>query len=280
MNRMFDYLAIGLATLALAPTAFDVQAGGILQRPGTVKPGDPWQQPPFDFNFGNHVDTHVQLRLREDRHGNPKQLWGSFYIIFTENDGVTRIGTDPVSGLPIARHPRGAEHNERCGIDPITCYVGWYLDAVPGAAKFLYHSGVNGDDHPVWMVNRAEEYDPNDLTSPTSSPGMVIPQPGAYSHFHWITTGSNVINHTLDPRAGSVPPECDKNDAAQLQDQDPTAANKVCQGWFLQIKAVRNFALEHGGELIPVHVGIDLRSHLNMVTNYDQTPVVDITGTR
>ena len=279
MNRFFYYLTIGFATLALTLSAFETQAKGRPQRPGDVGPGDSWQQPPFDFHFGNHVDTHVQLKLKEDQDGKPIQLWGSFYIIFTENDGMTPIGTDSVSGLPIARHPRGANHNEVCGIDPITCYVGWYIDAVPGAAKFLYHSGVNGDDHPVWMVNRAEEYDPLTLL-PTSTPGMLIPQPGAYSHFHWIASDSD------DPRAIDVSAACDKDDAGQLEDadglNDPTAVNEVCQGWFLEIKAVYDggFALEHGGEHIPVYVGTDLRSHLNMVTNYDETPVLAITPTR
>ena len=134
----------------------------------------------------------------------------------------------------------------------------------PGAAKFLYHDGVNGDDHAVWMVNRAEE-----ATAPTA--GMVIPQPGSYTHFHWITATST------DPRADSVPAECDKNNAGDLEGA-PSAVDMVCDGWFLQIKAVRHFAFEHGGELTPVRPGIDNRSHLNLVTNFSNT--VAITSTR
>jgi hypothetical protein len=126
---------------------------------------------------------------------------------------------------------------------------------------------VNGNDHPVWMVNRAEE-------ASAPAPGMVIPQPGYYSHYHWITTGST------DPRASSVPPECNKANAGQLQDEVPTAVNEICAGWFLQLDAVREFAFQHGNELIPVYLGEDLRTHLNMVTNYDETPVVTITETR
>ena len=75
--------------------------------------------------------------------------------------------------------------------DPISCVVGWDMDGQPGAAKFLYHDGVNGNDHPVWMVNRAEE-------AGAPAPGMVIPQPGYYSHYHWITTTNTI------PRPGGV----------------------------------------------------------------------------
>jgi len=208
--------------------------------------------------FGNHIDTHVQLRMQK-KMGTPESLQGSFYIIFTGE-------VDAASGLPIAHHPRGLSdtHDERCGVT-VDCYVGWYIDAVPGAAKFLYHSGVNGDDHPVWMVNRAEE---------ASAPavGMVIPQPGYNSHFHWITTGST------DPRAGNVSDACDKANAGQLQNNGPTAVNEICEGWFLQLRAVRDFAFQHGGELIPVHQGEDLRTHLNLVTNYSSETGPDGSG--
>ena len=178
------------------------------------------------------------------------------------------LGTDPVLGLPIARHPRGKnnDHDEACGVSPnIVCVVGWYMDGMPGAAKFVSHNGVNGDDHPLWLVNRAEEG-----TAP--APGMVIPQPGSFTHFHWITTGST------DPRAASVPAECDKQNAGQLQDTAPSAVDMVCDGWFLQIQAVREFAFEHGGEFIPIHQGMDNRSHLNLLTNFNNDIV--ITSTR
>jgi hypothetical protein len=207
------------------------------------------------------MDTHVQLKL-DVENGEPEELWGSMYVIEVNPPAI-----DPVSGLRVMRHPRGASHNEVCGVDAITCEIGWYVDAVPGAMKFLYHSGVNGDDHAVWMVNRAEE-------ASAPAPGMVIPQPFIPSHAHWISAGSD------DPRAGSVSAACDKNNAGQLEDTAPTAANEVCQGWFLELKAVQSFAFQHGGEVIPIHPGEDLRSHLNIVTNYDQTPEATITETR
>ena len=165
---------------------------------------------------------------------------GFLYIISTG-------GTDSVSGLPIYRHPSG----EECGFGKNECEVGWKIKAVPGAAKFLYHSGVNVEDHPVWMVNRVD-----------------IPQPGSYTHFHWITTDSE------DPRA--VPEECNVKTAGDLKNY---AENVVCPGWFLEIKAdKKKFAFQHGNEVVPVRKGIDNATHLNLVTNYEE--VWGITMTR
>lgn len=236
----------------------------LLSSVSVVQAGNDFHDKPFDFLFGNHIDTHQQTRLKVNKHTDePKSLFGKFYVIFTG-------GTDPESGLPIARHPRGAANNEVCGVD-VDCVVGWKMRGLPGAAKFVSHLGVNGDDHPVWLVNRAEE-----LLAP--EPRMVIPQPGSFTHFHWITTSSS------DPRKGTVSAACDKSNAGKLESADgannPTAVNEVCQGWFLEIKAVRKFAFKHGGEIIPVRPGIDNRSHLNIVTNYENSTVKPITTTR
>ena len=231
---------------------------------GVVQAGNNFHGAPFDFLFGNHIDTHQETNLKLDKNGDPGSLFGKFYIIFTGD-------IDAASGLPIARHPRGAgEHNEECGVD-VDCIVGWEMRGLPGAAKFVSHAGVNGDDHPVWLVNRAEE-------ALAPAPGMVTPQPGSYTHFHWITTTST------DPRASAASAACDKSNAGKLESADgmnnPTAVNEVCQGWFLQIKVVRTFAFEHGGEKIPLRPGLDNRSHLNIVTNYENDTVVPITTTR
>lgn len=258
-------IIISLMALALALSATMVQAAW----PGDVYPGDAFHAAPFDFLFGNHIDTHIQLNLKTKKDGSPKRLKGSFYIIFTDDLGES-LGIDQVSGLPIARHPRGTneDHDETCGVSPnIVCVVGWHMRGLPGAAKFISHDGINGDDHPIWMVNRAEE-------ASAPAPGMVIPQPGSYTHAHWITRTST------DPRYSDVLDPCNKQKAGQLEDQDPTAVNEVCQGWFLQITAKRNFAFKHGGEIIPVRRGVDNRSHLNTVTNYRSPPLVPITQTR
>jgi hypothetical protein len=66
----------------------------------------------------------------------------------------------------------------------------------------------------------------------------------------------------------------------QLKKQEPTAADLVCKGWFLEIHAVTDFAIQQGSEIIPIHKGEDIRSHLNIVTNFYATPEAPITETR
>lgn len=204
--------------------------------------GKPLHGAPFDFLFGNHIDTHQETKLKLTKSGDPEQLSGRFYIIFTGE-------TDPISGLPVARHPRGAAHSEECGVDDVDCIVGWQLRGLPAEAKFLFHHGVNGNDHPVWLLNRVD-----------------IPQPGSFTHYHWITQTSN------DPRWPTVPGECNQQNASQLEAGG--AANFICPGWLLQLKAARTFAFEHGGEKVPVRPGMDNATHLNLLTNYNSVPAI------
>ena len=110
---------------------------------------------PWSYNFDNHIDEHQSSVIK--RNG---LLKGVLYIVYTGE-------VDPESGLPIARHPRGAEQGEECGVNGVRGIVGWRLKGEPGAATFIYHSGVNGNDHPVWLTNRVN-----------------IPTPGVFNHFH------------------------------------------------------------------------------------------------
>jgi hypothetical protein len=115
----------------------------------------------------------------------------------------------------------------------------------------LLFRGGSGNNHPVWLVNRVD-----------------IPQKGSYTHFHWITTGST------DPRAVTVPWQCDVKTAGELENN---AEDIVCPGWFLEIKADDKFAFEHGNEVVPVRKGIDNATHLNLVTNYKADLEIDPT---
>jgi hypothetical protein len=184
------------------------------------------------FLFGNHVDGHQVTRLVVSRGGEPVLLTGALLIVFTGE-------TDPASGLRIARHPH---HDEVCAT-AVDCVVGWLIAARPGLAEFLHHTGVNGEDHPVWLLNR-----------------RTVPQPGSFTHFHWISADST------DPRAGRVPAPCDQDTPEGLEAAGATGT--MCPGWLLQLTAIRAFAFEHGGEVIPVRPGTDDATHLNIVTNY------------
>lgn len=101
---------------------------------------------PFDFLFGNHIDSHQQSKVI-----NKGKLQGFFYIRFT--------GEFTEDGYPIAEHAN-------CNEAPDECLAGWVWHGLPVEAKYLGHLH---DGHPTWCV------DPADLPS----------QPG-YSHFHWL----------------------------------------------------------------------------------------------
>jgi hypothetical protein len=121
---------------------------------------------------------------------------------------------------------RVASHAD-CDMAP-DCTVGWTLDARPASATLVLQPM---HDHPVFLMPRAD-----------------IAQPGAYAHFHW--TGMDM------PQVG-VP----------------------AAGYLLQLNAVNRFCFIHheadmasdaascrdnGG--VPVERGIDIATHLNLIT--------------
>jgi hypothetical protein len=69
---------------------------------------------------------------------------------------------------------------------------------------FLSRSGVNGDDHPVWMMRKRND----------------IPQPGSFTRYHWSTALSS------DVRAGTVPVSCDVAMAGQPEGASSTATRR------------------------------------------------------
>lgn len=205
---------------------------------------------PYTFLFGNHIDTHQETRLGSD--GN---LEGFFYVFWDE--------TESVEGLPVAKHCTKPEHYAA------GCFAAWNIDAMPCIeevngckATFLYHN----DDHPVWLVG--PRTDPDGVLRGTRAD---IPQPGSFTHMHWLTEGTE---HEGDFLASSleeveaffgvditVPPECNVSMASAL------TPGVVCPGYFLQIRATETFTFHHGGENIPVAPGLDNRTHLNLVTS-------------
>lgn len=119
----------------------------------------PWRDhaPPFDFLFGNHIDTHQQGKLT----GN-EDYRGFFYIKYT--------GTETIEGVPDATH-------ENCANNPGNCIVGWRLKGVPVTAEYLGHPA---GEHPSWCV------DPTDL-----------PKETGYSHFHWLNVSDHASGLTV-----------------------------------------------------------------------------------
>lgn len=183
-----------------------------LSGPGVAAAADlyPWRNhaAPFNFLFENEIDTHQQTRQTQDR-----TLFGFFYIQFT--------------GVVTKDLYRVATHVD-CNAATSDCTVGWALNGKAVRAKFLYQVE---DDHPVFLVKRAD-----------------IPQPGAFSHFHWL--------------------------------EDIPALGAIADGYLLQLTAVDKFCfIHHGAESatsaktcqsnggVNVDPGADIATHLNIVTS-------------
>ena len=169
----------------------------------------PWRNHVAPFPFLFGNDIDTHQQTQLKKDGS---LSGYFYIHFT--------GIVTKDGYPVATH---------VDCNATFCTVGWTLDGEPGAATFVYQVD---DDHPVFLVSRAD-----------------IPQPGAYAHFHWLS---------------SMP-----------------AAGVVASGYLLQLTAVDTFCFIHHGADgaltsntcrenggIAVNRGIDIATHLNIVPSF------------
>ena len=229
---------------------------------------------PYTFLFGNHIDTHLETKLEVD--GKDKgNLEGFFYVFFDQDgDGAPEFTE---GGLPIARHCTMPEHYDRC-------QVAWVVEAKPCikevngcTAMFLYHQ----HDHPVWLVGPQLRMAMGDAF--LGGTRAEIPQPGAPSHFHWLTEGSENSHGNGLPSGLAeleaaydvdieVPEECNVAMAGQL------TSGVVCPGYFMELTVIQPepFAFHHGGEDIPLERGTDLRSHLNFVTSYVAVDTLDL----
>jgi hypothetical protein len=167
----------------------------------------PWRNhaAPYPFLFGNDFDTHQQSSLRVDG-----SLRGFLYVRYT--------GVVTADGYPVAGHVN-------CNAMPGECVVGWMMEGKLAHAMFSHHPM---HDHPMFTMPRAD-----------------IPQPGAYSHFHW--TGMAMPHHHA-------------------------------RGYVLQLTAKNRFCFVHHGAEgamggatcsanggVPVVPGIDIATHLNII---------------
>ena len=168
----------------------------------------------FVFNGGADIDTHQQTLLNNST----KELSGFLYIQFT--------GAVSKDGYRVASHVD-------CNATGAACTVGWQVRGQHITATLVYHVEP---DHPTWLVDRD-----------------AIPQPGAYSHFHW-------------------------SDSA-----DPPIVGSTHEGYLLQLDAADTFCFVHGDAAsfdsrltcendanggVIVRPGIDIATHLNVVGSY------------
>jgi hypothetical protein len=101
---------------------------------------------PFDFVFGNHMDTHQQAQLT-----GMDGITGFLYI--TPSDRTT------ADGVPIAMHGD-------CTKNPDGCTVGWEIHGIAGQAEYCGH--VHGE-HPAWAID-----------------ADAMPSQRGFTHFHWM----------------------------------------------------------------------------------------------
>jgi hypothetical protein len=168
----------------------------------------------FLFNGGAHIDTHQQSSVNKPA----DTLTGFLYIQFT--DAVSSDGY------------RVASHTD-CNGPGATCTVGWRLKGKRTTATLVYHVE---EDHPTWLVGRDD-----------------VPQPGAYSHFHWSDTAEH-------PGVGTTH-----------------------TGYLMQLVAADTFCFVHGDPVsfqtqltcedevndgVIVRPGSDVATHLNIVGSY------------
>ena len=169
--------------------------------------GYPWKDhaAPYEFIFGNHIDDHQQTQIKSNG-----ELKGFFYITFTGGE---------IDGIPVAEH---CDNNTPAE----ACEVGWILRGryLGGNAAPTVVAQV-GSDHPIWLVQSRND----------------IPQPGAFSHFHWLGA----------PESGSD---------LSLETQ--------YDGYILELQAVDQFYFSHNGEEVLVMPGIDIATHVNIVGSF------------
>lgn len=139
-KRKLAALIVGLALVVAIPAAADAD-------------GYKWRdhRAPFDFEFGNHIDTHQQSKIT----GNGG-LTGFLYI--TPGDAITD------DGVPIAKHGD-------CTKDSEGCTVGWNLH---GLARQAEYCGHEPGEHPAWAIDSAD-----------------MPRQRGFTHFHWLNETPN-----------------------------------------------------------------------------------------
>lgn len=185
-------------------------AGVLVLTATAVQTAEPWpwgQQDPASGFLFGNAIDGHQ-RTRLARDGS---LSGFLYV------GFTPVVTS--DGYRVATHVD-------CNTVP-DCGVGWRIDGRPAKAALLYRPM---HDHPVFVVKRAD-----------------MPQPGAYSHFHWL---------------GAAEPQPFLPVDGYLMQL--TAMNRFC---FIHHEAAMASAgatcRDNGG--VPVRPGEDIATHLNVV---------------
>jgi hypothetical protein len=169
----------------------------------------PWRNHAAPFTFLFGNDIDTHQQTRQMRDGT---LYGFFYVRYT--------GLVTKDGQPVATHADCNSSDD--------CTVGWALSGKPASATFLYPVM---HDHPVFLASRQD-----------------LPQPGAYTHFHWLGPAMPMPRQTAPGyllQLTAVDSFCFIHHEAEM-----AKGNKTCG--------------DNGG--ISETRGIDDATHLNIVT--------------
>ena len=171
-----------------------------------------WRNHAPPFKFEFGNDFDSHQQTKEAPEG---ELSGFFYIKYT--------GQVTTEGLRVAQHVD-------CNAEP-GCTAGWKLSGRSASAKYLNHAD---GDHPVFLIGRE-----------------AIPQPGAYTHFHW-------------------------------RGAHPTKDDRHRSGFLLELQAIDTFCFVHHGDVsgksgscadfggLKVKPGLDVSTHTNIVTSVEE----------
>jgi hypothetical protein len=177
---------------------------GIMFASAAHAQGYPWRDHAKPYSF--LLGNNIDTH-QQTRLGPDGELDGWLYVTDTGEE---------IDGVPVKRH---------CNSDTPAkdCEAGWKIRGVPGAATFVF----KGMDHPIFLV-----FSRND-----------IPQPGAYSHFHWLN-GPNKASGLVE--------------------------GVLYDGYFLELQATQTFVFRFGGGDILVRQGLDTSTHVNVVGSFPQ----------
>ena len=170
----------------------------------------PWRAHAAPFSFLFGNEIDTHQQSRPEPGGG---LRGWFYVRHT--------GVVTSDGYPVATH---ADCNAVAD-----CFVGWTFEAEPGRAALVRQPM---HDHPLFLMPRA-----------------AIPQPGAYSHFHWTGMAMPMPYATVPGYVMAL-----------------TAVNRFCFIHHMADAAMSAMSCRDNGG-VKIERGIDNATHLNIVTS-------------
>ena len=149
--------------------------------------GRPWgnHAAPFDFYFGNNIDTHQQSQITGG------SLTGFLYISYTG---------EYQNNIPVARQTD-------CSQNPDSCTIGWSLHGIPAQATLLSNNPRLWCVSPTLIPRQPGYTHFRWIGAPVHAHGLVAGQTyngyllkrTAHTSFYWLGGGSGGHGHLVTP---------------------------------------------------------------------------------